>query len=82
VMAQPLVACQSERSCKVVSQGELVPTALYLFIEKTSGTDIIDNVLMHSHWLGDQRTSYGGVWSANLLAPEASNSDPSRHYLA
>lgn len=38
-----------------------MPVTLRLFIEERTGTDLllIDNVPVHSHWLGGRRTSYG-----------------------
>ena len=36
-----------------------MPVTLRLFIEERTGTDLIDNVPMHSHWLKGRRTSYG-----------------------
>jgi hypothetical protein len=55
------LACQGLRG-QGGSRGELVPVTLYVPLyrrEGRTGTDIIDNVPVHSHWLGGRRTSYG-----------------------
>ena len=57
---QPLASCQvSEVKGEVGVNCCQHPVILYLFIEDRTGTDLIENVPVDSHWLGDRRTSYG-----------------------